>query len=90
MEVVVIVPDWLWLVALFALVAFGGICGSALLWCLHVRPVEARVRQLEKQVAVDGRAFCAQFKVHRERTEALDERLQYMAREMPTVPPPAR
>jgi len=49
---------------------------------VKLRPMEARVRQLEKQVAVDSRAFAHQARLHNQRIAALDERLQYMAREM--------
>jgi len=51
-----------------------------------------RLAQLEIQQAVDSQAFAAQARIHHRRIGELDERLQYMARDMrsdrTTVGPP--
>lgn len=54
------------------------------LWATATRRQDARLAQLEKQQAVDSRAFAAQARIHHRRIEDLDLRLQCMAREMVT------
>jgi hypothetical protein len=49
-----------------------------------------RLAQLEKQQAVDSRAFAEQARIHHRRIGELDERLQYMARDMRSDRPTAR
>ena len=53
---------------------------------LFMRPqtgeLAPRLAQLEQQQAVDSRAFAAQARIHHRRIGELDERMQYMARDI--------
>jgi hypothetical protein len=78
-----------------ALVAFGGLCGSALLWCLHGRPLEAkqesteaRLAKAEKCLSINDRVYQIHYSIVYRQMRDLDERVMAMAREMPTRPPP--
>jgi hypothetical protein len=78
-----------------ALVAFGGLCGSALLWCIHGRPLEAkqksaetRLVKAEKCLAANDRVYQHHYGILSRQMQYLDERVMAMAREMPTRPPP--
>lgn len=90
-------PDWLWVAALFGLVAFGGLCGAMLLWLIRGRPLEAqqreterRLRHVEKCLAVNDAVYRIHYKHLRREQTIQDERILAMAREMPTCPPPCR
>ena len=75
---------------LFALtVSFAILFASmfAAFWAVKVRPLEARLAQIEKQQAVDSNAFAAQARLHGRLLRDHDVRMQFMAREIrATVP----
>ena len=89
MEVAVILPDWLWLLALFGLVSFGGICGSALLWCLHGKPLEEKQRETEQRLRIVEKSHLATSAVYRIHYKILTRKITTIRRESPTVRPPA-
>lgn len=80
--------DLAWVIALLGLMAFGGICGAGLLWHLHVRPLEKRMRKAEKCLAINDKVYQIHYGILSRQAALLDERLMSMARQMPTAPPP--
>lgn len=68
------------LMVAFILVSLGLLA----LWYLSTWRQDARLAQIEKQVAIDGRCFAHQSRLHHKQLDDLDLRLQCMAREMVT------
>lgn len=81
--------DPLAIVVLFGLVAFGGICGAALLWALHARPLEKTVNSERERLREMDKAFAVHRNVYRIHYQILKREIDLL-RSRPTVPPPAR
>lgn len=88
--------DPLSIIVLFGLVAFGGICGAALVSTLQVRPLQEeqrlereRLRNTEKAFAVHERVYRIHYQILTRRIEELTQRKAFAGSETPTVRPPA-
>lgn len=51
------------------------------LWATS-RQKDERIAQLEKRVSIDSFAFAHQARIHHQKLQMLDSRMQYMARDM--------
>lgn len=68
-------------VAIVGSVVFLGLAVVAL-WAISTRRQDARIAQLEKVQSIDSFAFAHQARIHHQKLQMLDSRMQYMARDM--------
>lgn len=74
---------------MLGLVLFGGLCAAALLYVLHIEPLEKRMRKAERCLAVNDAVYKIHYRLLIRQANLLDERMMAIAREMPTHPPPS-
>ncbi len=64
------------------IVAFAMVFAALFALWATSRQKDERIAQLEKRVSIDSFAFAHQARIHHQKLQMLDSRMQYMARDM--------